>query len=124
MNVQVPATPTESVGRATVEVGRVFGNGGTDGLILYALILATFLMFLAIVIVATLCFRAIARKDANSAEVAKAFAEASNDSAGALRELATTIAAQGATDAAHRLSATVTLSRIESVLSRVDPPHA
>lgn len=111
----------EKTGGAAVKVGQVFGQGGTDGLILYALILATFLMFLALVIIAVMSFRTIARASGDAKEQATAFAEASNETAGALRELAKQLAATGAANAAHAISIAATLARVESILCRIEP---
>lgn len=121
MSAQPPATPAQAAGDAAVQVGQVFGQGGTDGLILYALILATFLMFLALVVVLVLAFRAINRATSASLEQGKAFAEASNEGANALRQLATATAEKVATDATHRANLANTLARLENVLARVEP---
>jgi hypothetical protein len=124
VSVTTPATGSSAArdaGQAAVEVGRVFGEGGTDGLILYALILATFLMFLALVIITIYSFRAIGKMQTTAAEQTKAFADASDTVAEALRELASSIAAQAAADGAHQSSLGNILGRCESVLSRLEP---
>lgn len=41
-----PSSPVAEVTKATTETGRIFQSGGIDGLVLFALILGTFLMFL------------------------------------------------------------------------------
>lgn len=118
-NLTAPGT-TETVAKATVEVGRVFGNGGTDGLILYALILATFLMFLALIVVLMLAFRAINRRDQMFADQSAMFAGASKENAEALTKLSTAIVSKEATDGAYRSALTGTLARVESQLARLD----
>lgn len=124
-NVTVPATgpspsTTEAITRGTVEVGRVFGGGGTDGLILYALILSCFLMFLALIAVLILAFRAINRRDTMFASQSSEFADASRETAKALTALATATATKESSDIAYRTTFTATLARVEGVLARLD----
>lgn len=128
-NVSVPATaPTggtvDAIAKSTVQVGQVFGQGGTDGLILYALILATFLMFLALIMVLILAFRAIGKRDTQFAEQSSEFAEASKETATALSSLAAAIAAKDAGDQVFRAGNTATLARVEGELARRDAARA
>ena len=104
---------TKAVADATVEVGRVFGEGGTDGLILYALILATFLMFLAVIAVVLLLRRSMASLD----NQAKAFASASEKSAAALTELATALADASGQDRAHQQMVAMTLGQLQPLIA-------
>lgn len=104
----------ESVAKETVEVGRVFGGGGTDGLILYALILAVFLMFLALCAFAMLLRRSLQSLDTQS----KSFATAGEKTADSLKELASAIASNSAQDQSHQMMVAQTLGRLEAVLPR------
>jgi hypothetical protein len=113
-------TSAQTVARSTVEVGHVFGNGGTDGLILYALILATFLMFLALIAVLILSFRAMTRRDQMVADQSNAFADASRNTADALTKLSVAIGTKEAADGTYRTGLTSTLARLEGVLARKD----
>lgn len=119
-----PGTKAEVVkatGEAAVEVGKVFGTGGTDGLILYALILATFLMFLALVFVLVFSSRTIKASQENERALAQVFREASGETAEALRELATSVATTAASDATRQIHEEAAASRIESALRRIEP---
>lgn len=111
----------KEAGKAAVDVGNIFGQGGTDGLILYALILGTFLMFIMGVVTIFLLLRALHAKEKSCAETNTAFAAAANESAEALRELATSIASKNATDTAHHAALTGVMARLEGVLARMDP---
>jgi cbb3-type cytochrome oxidase subunit 3 len=95
------ASTTGEITRATVDVGRVFGAGGTDGLILYALVLSNFLMFIVVIAVIFWTFRYIARSQQNSAA---AFAE--KDRANADQTKAFTAAVDRTTDAINRFTGT------------------
>lgn len=107
------AGTVDTVGRTTAEVGRIFGESGTDGLILYALILATFLMFLAVVSLSLLLRRTLTSLDTQ----AKSFIEASQEVAAALKELAAATSASSAGAQSHQLSVANVLSRLELELS-------
>lgn len=114
------ASTTGEITRATVDVGRVFGAGGTDGLILYALVLSTFLMFIVAIAAIVFCFRyihrsqvtnakAFADKDAWNAEQTKTFTAAVDRTTDAINRFTGTFAA----DMQERAGQSVILSRLE-----------
>lgn len=115
-----PSIPTKEVADATVEVGRIFGQGGTDGLILYALILCTFLMFLVAVASVWLSHRQSERsRSAHTtafAEKDKIFTDALNRVAESLSALAVAQASRAGEDAGQ----SAILARIEGTMARVD----
>lgn len=111
-----------AAGKAAVEVGQVFAKGGTDGLILYALILGTFLMFLVAIAAVWFSHRAhtvkdrqmadaLAAKDKLNAEQTAAFIASADRQSDALTRLAEATATQTAVQAAQ----TGTLARIEGL---------
>lgn len=132
--VPTSASTTKAVADATVETGRVFQTGGIDGLVLYALVLSTFLMFLITLGTVWFAFRALdkktrlnndafAKKDALNADQTKGFIESMDRTASSLSALA--VAVSG--DLQERAATAVTLARMEgtdaelkALLSRLD----
>lgn len=117
---------THEVASATVEVGRVFGQGGTDGLILYALVLSTFLMFLIAVAAVLMGYRAIekktrmsndafAKKDEVNAEQTKMFIASMDRTAAAVGSLSVSVA----NDLQERAATAAVLARIEGTDQRM-----
>jgi flagellar biosynthesis/type III secretory pathway M-ring protein FliF/YscJ len=120
MSTAATAEVTKGTAEAVVQTGRVFGEGGTDGLILYALILATFLMFLVAVFILWIGYRE--RKslmEAKSAADAD-LAQAQRESAEALKEVATAVASSASADMTFKQSATAILGRVEVLLGRME----
>lgn len=107
-------------GDQVVETGRVFGQGGTDGLILYALILANFLMFAALIIHLIVTSRTMHNMSKNCHDEGVQFAEASKEAASALRELAQSIASKAAGDQAHQQAVSALMGQILSARGRID----
>jgi cbb3-type cytochrome oxidase subunit 3 len=127
MNVSVPKGATAEVTKATVDVGRIFGEGGTDGLILYALLIGTLLMALVAVLSVWLAFRSIAKeREANATALAKkdqlnydqtqSFVAAADRQSIALNALAVSTATQTSVQA----NQTNTLARMEGVGARIE----
>lgn len=117
----VPArsSATSSIADATVETGRVFSGGGIDGLILYALVLSTFLMFLVAVAAVWLGHRsatrkteltnaAFAAKDALNVDQTRMFIESMDRTAAAVSSLAVSVAS----DLPERAASAATLARM------------
>ena len=113
-------TAIRETGKAVTDVGQIFGQGGTDGLILYALLIGTFLMFLLGCITIWFLVRLVQSKDAAFQEQSNQFATAAKESAEAMRELATATAAKVATDTAHQSALTAIMARLEAALARLD----
>lgn len=105
-------------GAALRDQAQVFGQGGTDGLILWALILATILMTVVALSAIILGYRAIAAKDSSAAADRKAFTDASIESAEALRELATAVASSASVDSMFKISMAGMMERTEKLLDR------
>jgi hypothetical protein len=114
-----PPSATSSIADATVETGRVFSGGGIDGLILYALVLSTFLMFLVAVAAVWLGHRsatrkteltnsAFAAKDSLNADQTRMFIESMDRTAAAVSSLAVSVAS----DLPERAAQAATLARI------------
>lgn len=119
MNDQMAKT----AGQTTVEVGKVFGAAGVDGLILYALVLFAVLQLLLVFF----AFRAMARKDAEltsalaakdrlNAEQTAAFIASADRLGDALNAMAVATATQTAVQGGNQN----TLARLEGLLTRLD----
>jgi hypothetical protein len=115
------SSTASDVADATVQVGHVFGQGGTDGLILYALVLSSFLLFIVSVVLTVSVFRYIARaqstnasafaaKDATNAEQTRMFIESMDRTAGAVSGLAVAVA----NDLQERQATAMILARIDT----------
>lgn len=109
-NTTVPPSTVREVAGATVEAGRVFSSGGIDGLILWAMILGTFLMFLVAAFAVWIAFRShnlafkameaqrvsngeiFARKDDLNQEQTKMFIESVDRTGSAVQALAVAMA--------------------------------
>lgn len=117
-----PRSPsaTHDITQATVDVGRVFGQGGTDGLILYALVLSTFLMFIVAVAAVWMGYRsnekrtrmtneAFEKKDAINQDQTRMFIESMDRTATAVGGLAVSVA----NDLQERAATAAVLARIE-----------
>jgi hypothetical protein len=122
-----PSTPTDGAAKAAVDVGHIFGQGGTDGLILYALILAVFLQFLALIIISILTSRertraAVERErlSDNCHAQAVEFASASRLAAEALKDAATAIASSASADMTFKQNMSGLLERLELALARFE----
>lgn len=107
-------------GDQAVEVGRVFAQGGIDGLVLYALILATFLMFIVAISAVIIGYRAAERKAKINAEAfakkdqlnndqTKMFVESLDRVAGTISALSVSIAG----DLQERAATAAVLARME-----------
>lgn len=92
-----PAVAKE-VGGAAVEVGRVFQNGGADGLILYASVLSAFFLFLILGLTLWLNYRERARSASDMLAQSTAFASAADKTAEAIKDAATAIASAASAD--------------------------
>ena len=88
-----PASVNAVAGQVT-ETGRVFASGGIDGLILFALVLGTFLF--AIGLMWSLWM--LRQQTRDSADGLRKMAEAAHAQAEANKDLATAIAAVGSAD--------------------------
>lgn len=115
------SSPAADVAGAAVDVGHVFQSGQTDGLILYALVLSSFLLFLISVVLAVSMFRymsksqttnaaAFAAKDATNAEQTKMFIESMDRTATAVSGLAVAVA----NDLQERQATAMILARIDT----------
>lgn len=124
---RAPSSSTAEITRATVDVGRVFQSGGTDGLILYALVLSTFLMFIVAVATVIFAFRHIAQsqkvnaasfaaKDASNAEQTKLFIAAADSTADAINRFT----AAFATNTQEGAQQAIILARIEGTDRRLE----
>lgn len=82
----------EGAGKTAVDVGRVFGQGGTDGLILYALVLSTSFLFIVLVIVIWVHSRERTKAHSDCTAQAQDFAQAAAAQAEASKEVATAVA--------------------------------
>ena len=122
MNAQAAAATASSAsqvaGSSAVEVGHIFAGGGTDGLILYALVLSDFLMFLALVATLIITSRTTNVLSKNCHDEGVEFASASKDAAGALRELAQSISSKAAGDAAHQAAISALMGQMLSEKAR------
>jgi cbb3-type cytochrome oxidase subunit 3 len=135
MAAQAPSTgAVQEAGKAAVDVGHIFGQGGTDGLILYALILGTFLMFIVALGAVWLAFRSIAaerrtnaeafaKKDELNNQQTQAFVASADRTAAAISALAVSTATQtsvqaGQTQILARMEGAT--HRVETLLSRLD----
>lgn len=115
-----PTGAIAETGKAAADVGQVFVQGKTDGLILYALILGTFLMFLVAVAVLYFGSRERIKAAEKCAEQAKAFADASLESSEALRDVATALASTGSANLAFQQSQAGLMQRLEIHLERAE----
>lgn len=113
-------SPAAEVADTTVEIGRIFGQNGTDGLILYAFVLAIFLMFLVAIATAWFAFRTIdkrsrlnnaafAEKDKAQAALTQIVVDALDRVAVAQNALAVSVAG----DLQERQTTAATLARME-----------
>lgn len=121
------APPGDGAAKAAVDVGHIFGQGGTDGLILYALILAVFLQFLALIIISILTSRERARavlererQNESSHAQALEFASASKLAAEALKDVATALASGSSADMTFKQQMAGVLERMELALARFE----
>lgn len=108
---------TRDVAHAATEVGQVFAQGKTDGLILYALVLISFFLFLALILVIWSNSRERRACSEDSRQQAVAFAAASKETAEALKDLATAIASTGSAETAFKQVLSPVLSRVEMLLT-------
>jgi H+/gluconate symporter-like permease len=129
-----PKNATGQVVQGTVDVGRVFQAGGTDGLILYALIFGTILMTFVAVLTVWLAFRsiaaerktnaeALAKKDQLNHEQTQSFIASADRTAIAIGALAVSTATQtsvqaGQTQVLARMEGTD--ARLQALLDRLD----
>lgn len=129
-----PASAARSIGGSAVDVGHVFQSGQTDGLILYAMILGTFLMFLIAVGLAFLILRilknhstamalaqadhatAMARKDEHITGNTKLMIEVVDRNAVAMSALSVSVAQ----DVRERAAAGQTLAEIKALMGKLD----
>lgn len=88
----------EAAGNSAAEVGRVFQSAGIDGLILYALLFAPVLLFVALLLVMWLQ----SRERVGWTKAVELIAEAGKEQADANRELATAIASVNSADQAFK----------------------
>lgn len=113
--------PASSAADAAVNVGHVFQSGQTDGLILYALVLSSFLLFMVSVVLTVSVFRymsksqstnakAFAAKDATNAEQTRMFIESMDRTASAVSGLAVAVA----NDLQERQATAMILARIDT----------
>jgi len=108
--------PVASTGKAVNDVGQVFVQGQTDGLILYALILGTFLMFVVAIVSVWMLTRALSRKDDTNAKQTADFIASADRTAVALSALAQSTAA----GSAIQQNQIMTLARLEAMLARLE----
>lgn len=127
MDVQAAQTNAEVAGKTTVEVGKVFGAAGVDGLILYAIVLFAAFMFILSLLLVWVAFRAMARKDAEltaalaakdklNAEQTNSFIAAADRLGDALNAMAVATATQTAVQGGNQNI----LARIDGLLTRLD----
>ena len=92
MTANLSAAPVaDSAGKAVTDVGKIFGSAGIDGLILYALLIGSFLLFLALMLTLWLQSRERGRlADAAEKRIA-GFTDAALATAEAVKELATAV---------------------------------
>lgn len=108
-----PTTPVGEVTQATVEAGRVFGTGGTDGLILYAFVLLAFFSFLALIVTLWLHSKERTRASVAAEKMAADFAAAAASSAEASKELATAVASAASADLTFKAAMAGQLDRLD-----------
>lgn len=122
---QVP-NATKDVGQATVEVGRVFGAGGADGLILYASVLSAFFLFLTLGLTLWLNHRERTARAKDQLDQSSAFATAADKSAEAMKELATAIASAASADMTFKQTMVPMLEAMDRRMQTVErdlPPR-
>lgn len=112
----------EQAGKTVVDVGSIFGSAGTDGLILYALILGTLLMFLMGASTIFFLLRALRSQSELCGKQSERFSQATETVGEAMRELATAIASKSSADNAHQTSIIAIMARMEGVLGRLENP--
>jgi len=124
MTTPVSPSAAQGIGRTATDVGNIFGKGGTDGLILYALIIGTFLMFLAFLYSQWSASRERVQlskereaKDKVLADLTTDFSAASKETAEALKTLATAVASAASSDMTHKA---MMAHRLESFAQLVD----
>lgn len=122
-------TPIGEFGKATTDVGQVFVQGKTDGLILYALVLLAFFLFLALVWTSWLNsgerksqHAAQLESDKARAEANKASAAASLEASEALRDVATALASTSSANMTFQATMASIMARQELVLQRMEHP--
>jgi hypothetical protein len=112
--------PIKVTGQTAVDVGNIFARGGSDGLILYALILAVLLQFLGLVIVSAQNARDRRHLIDGCHNQAVEFASASKEAAEALKDAATAIASSASADMTFKQNMAGTLERLEIALVRFE----
>jgi hypothetical protein len=111
-------------GKTAVEIGHIFGQSA-DGLILYAMILGTMLMFAIAALALWFGYRnnvkaadeRLRMADTHAAQ-AKAFVDASNAASDALKDAATAIAASASANMTFQQSQAGMMERLELALPR------
>ena len=114
--MQADPGTANAVAEGMAEQARVFSSAGIDGLILWALVLSTFLLFLA------LCWALwmLRSKDRECAAQSKAFAEAAVVQADANKQLATAIASSHAADMGFKQAMFATYPDLEAKMKAVE----
>lgn len=118
---------TETVTKGVTDVGHIFGQGGTDGLILYALLIGSFFLFIISIVLLVVVFRYLARaqkatadafavKDAVNAEQTKLFIASADRTAQAINNFTATLA----TDVQERSAHGIVLARVEGTDRRLE----
>jgi hypothetical protein len=116
---QVPSV-TKDVAQTTVEVGRVFGAAGTDGLILYALFLGTLMMAVILGWVLWLNHRERTRAASDLLTQSTTFAAASDKTAEASKEVASALASSASADMTFKQTLIPIVQRLDERLTRLE----
>lgn len=132
--VMVAAAAVEGAkqaGSTAIEAGRIFQSGGIDGLILYALLIGTFLLFLALCGTVYLNsrdrHRTEERIDAISAQCAaqaEGFTRAAVEFADAGKELASAMASANSADMAFKTAMGTLIPELQRRVEEIERARA
>jgi hypothetical protein len=123
---QIPTSPAtvNAVTGTISEQGRLFSGAGIDGLVLWALILGTSMMFAALVTVLVLASRSAARSSADANARAQGYADAGRLQADALKELATAFASSHSADMAFKQAMFALYPDLEKLVREIEERRA